>query len=313
MSKRTYTIGVLAPSLPSEGKREGKVRAAVQYLESLGNTVLVSEGTYAVNGYKSGGARQRATELLSFLRDPRVDMIIATTGGYNSNEILEFLELTTLTQTEKVFVGYSDCTALSMALERYKVCRTVCGPMLVDYVDFPECFERLFAALERSAQELTNERESWESVEAGRFPMPRMERLGNKAATSEGRALAANISTLCLMMGTPYLPSFSGRVLFLEYDREEQRALPSLERFMWQLRQGGMLRELSGLVFGALQPSVAAEETETDSLKRILTEVTEGYEFPVIYNAQFGHIYPSWVIVNGASVTVRGTTLAIVE
>ena len=132
--------------------------------------------------------------------------------------------------------------------------------------------------------------------------MAPMRRLPNKVSSSVGPALAANLSTLCLMLGTPFLPSFSERVLFLEYDREEQTALPSLERFLWQLRQSGALRNLSGLVFGALQPSVAGEETATDTIERILGEVTAGYTYPVIYNAQFGHIYPSWVIVNGREV-----------
>lgn len=311
MGKKTYTIAVIAPSLPSEGKREQKIRAAIAYLESEGHTVFASEGTYAVNGYKSCSAQLRAAELYAFLKDPRIDIIIATTGGYNSNEILEFLDLSTLEPTQKVFVGYSDCTALSMAFQRYKVCTTVCGPMLVDFVDYPECFDQLFSALEGSSRQLENGVEAWESVEAGRFPMRAMRRVSNKCSSSFGPALAANLSTLCLMVGTPYLPPFSQRILFLEYDREEQRALPSLERFLWQLRQSGILKDLTGLVFGALQPSVAAEETSTDSIERILTEVTAGYEYPVIYNAQFGHIYPSWVIVNEREVRIEEDGLSL--
>jgi muramoyltetrapeptide carboxypeptidase len=245
--------------------------------------------------------------------DPQVDMIIATTGGYNSNEILEFLDLSFFVPSEKFFVGYSDCTALSMAFERYNICKTVCGPMLIDYVDFPDCFERLFSVLTGVSYELSNDQEVWESSESGRFQMARMRRLSKKVSSSVGIALAANLSTLCLMMGTPFLPSFEGRTLFLEYDREEQRALPSLERLLWQLRQGGILQNLAGLVFGALQPSVAAEETATDYIERILSEVTDGYVYPVIYNAQFGHMYPSWVIVNGREVWVHenGTLICL--
>jgi len=302
MGQKTYTIGIIAPSLPSEGKRKEKVQTAIAYLEKSGHTVLTGKGTYSISGYKSSSAQERAAELFGFLNDPRVDMILATTGGYNSNEILEFLDLSKIEPTQKIFVGYSDCTALSMAFQRHTICRTVCGPMLVDYVDYPECFEQLFLALDGGPRPLTNELESWESLEKGRFPMAPMRRLPNKVSSSVGPALAANLSTLCLMLGTPFLPSFSERVLFLEYDREEQTALPSLERFLWQLRQSGALRNLSGLVFGALQPSVAGEETATDTIERILGEVTAGYTYPVIYNAQFGHIYPSWVIVNGKEV-----------
>ena len=311
MAQGTYTIGIIAPSLPSVGKREQKVRAALSHLENKGHTVLVSESTFAVQGYKSCSARQRAAELSAFLRDPRVEIIFATTGGYNSNEILECMDLTSFTPSKKLFVGYSDCTALSMALELHGVCHSVSGPMLVDFVDWPECFDEFFLSLESPSKQLTNELEAWESLEAGRFSIASMQRLPNKTTCGTGGALAANLSTLCLMVGTPHLPSFDKRVLFLEYDREEQMALPSLERFLWQLRQAGLLEHLSGLVFGALQPSVLAEQTSVDSIERILTEVTAGYTYPVVYNAQFGHFYPSWIIFNGRRVSIDKESLCI--
>ena len=311
MRRKRYSIGVVAPSMPSAGARRDKVIKAIAYLEAAGHRVSVGEGVYNVLGYKSGSAEQRAAELVAFLRDPSIDLIIATTGGYNSNEMLEFLDLPQMLRSNKIFVGYSDCTAISMALQAYDICTTVCGPMLVDLVDYPECFEDLFVALESPELEFINRSEVWESFEKGRFALNPMQRLPDKGALAQGQALAANLSTLNLMLGTPYLPPFSGRVLFLEYDREEQRALPSLERFMWQLRQAGILQELAGLVFGALQPSVAAEQSESDTIERILSEVTAGYEYPVIYNAQFGHIYPSWVVVNGRGVRVSEASIWI--
>ncbi len=304
MKKTNYTIGVIAPSLPTEGKRAESVRAAISYLENSGHKVKLSDGVFSISGYKSGSAQQRANELCALLKDPEIDLIMATTGGYNSNEIFEFINLSDFAPSRKVFVGYSDCTAISMALERYQICTCVNGPMLVDFIDYPDCFEQLFRGLSSSARSLINESESWESIKSGKFTMLPMRRLKSKDSVSQGPALAANLSTLCLMLGTPYLPDFAGRVLFVEYDREEQRALPSLERFMWQLRHSGILSKLSGLVFGALQPSVAAEETTTDSIERILADVTANYSYPVILNAQFGHIYPSWVIVNGSMVRI---------
>lgn len=311
MEKTNYTIGVIAPSFPSEGKRAQSVRAAISYLERSGHSVRLSDGVFSIKGYKSGSAQQRASELGTFLKDPQIDLIMATTGGYNSNEILEFLDLEDITPSRKVFVGYSDCTAISMALERHRICTSVNGPMLVDFNDYPECFEQLFRALSSSARRFINETEAWESTDSGKFKMAPMRRLPNKDSISGGLALAANLSTLCLMLGTPYLPDFKDRILFVEYDREEQRALPSLERFMWQLRHAGILPKLSGLVFGALQPSVAAEETAIDSIERILNNVTANYSYPVIFNAQFGHIYPSWVVVNGSMVLIDGKGIGV--
>jgi muramoyltetrapeptide carboxypeptidase len=135
--------------------------------------------------------------------------------------------------------------------------------------------------------------------------------LPTKHTYASGPALAANLSTLCLMLGTRFLPSCAGRILFLEYDKEEQRALPSLERFMCQLRLSGTLDKLAGLVFGALQPIVKSEESEEDSIARILSDCTRGTEYPVLYNTQFGHMYPGWYIVNGWSTSISDTDIRI--
>jgi muramoyltetrapeptide carboxypeptidase len=151
------SIGVIAPSLPSAGIRREKVLRAIDYLKSsCGCTITLGTSALAQLGYKSSTAQTRATDLRNFLLDPKIDLIIATTGGYNSNEILCYLDLDTLPQNKKLFVGYSDCTALSMALESRRICTTVSGPMLVDFVSYPECFETFFHLLETGTADLCN-------------------------------------------------------------------------------------------------------------------------------------------------------------
>ena len=150
---------------------------------------------------------------------------------------------------------------------------------------------------------------SWANRARETFPTGQIETLQSKRTTAKGTIFSANLSTLCLGLGTPHFCDMRRPVLFLEYDREEQRALPSIERFLWQLRLAGVFEQLEALIFGRLQESVRQEETSYDSIQRILTYVTEGYSFPVLYNAQFGHIYPSWVLVNGRSCVIEGTSI----
>jgi muramoyltetrapeptide carboxypeptidase len=73
---------------------------------------------------------------------------------------------------------------------------------------------------------------------------------------------------------------------------------------LWQIRQNGIFDKINGLVFGLLEPEVQKEETEFQNIKSILESVTQNYTFPVLYNAQFGHIYPSWVLQNGRKVEI---------
>jgi muramoyltetrapeptide carboxypeptidase len=292
-------IGIIAPSMPSEGARKEKIERGIAALIDRGDTVELGASVWSSMGYKSASAAERAKDLEKFLVDPTIDVIVATTGGYNSNEMLDSLDLGPLPCSGKIFVGYSDCTALSLALEAAGVCQTVCGPMLVDVVSEPQCFDRLFSLLEKGQVAFSNSKLVWENTADEPRSACKLQLLQGKATRASGGALGGNLSTFCLLLGTRFMPSCAGRVLFLEYDKEEARALPSLERYLWQIRLSGIFSQLSGLVFGAVQSVVAAEETEIDNVMRILTDVTAGFSFPVVYNAQFGHLYPSWIIPNG--------------
>jgi muramoyltetrapeptide carboxypeptidase len=301
-----YNIGVFAPSLPTTGARKEAIDKAISYLAGQGHRIVLGETVLQESGYKSAPAKVRAEDLRKFLLDSDIDMIMATTGGYNSNEVLAYIDTQNLPKTEKIFVGYSDCTVLSMALQKAAICKTVQGPMLVDYLAYPQCFDDLFRAMCVEKRLLKNTETSWESRARNTFSTGQIKALPSKRTTAKGTIFGANLSTLCLGLGTPHFVDMRNVVLFLEYDREEQQALPSIERFLWQLRLSGVFEQLEALVFGRLQESVRLEETSHDSIQRILRDATEGYFFPVLYNAQFGHLYPSWVLFNGRSSVIDG-------
>ncbi len=93
--------------------------------------------------------------------------------------------------------------------------------------------------------------------------------------------------------------------MFLEYDKEEEMAMPSLERMLWQIRQNGIFDKIDGLVFGLLEPRAKQQEKLPQTIKQILQDVTEDYNFLVAFDAQFGHLYPSFVLKNGAKTTIE--------
>ncbi len=223
-----------------------------------------------------------------------------TIGGYNCNEILEFLDYDLIKKNRKHFVGFSDITSANLALFTKANIPTVNGCHITYYLSDQNSFLDLFQTLNNEKKNLVAEKFIWQGDLSKSLREPGdIKFLQNKNSKAEGWAIGGNLSTFCLMLGTEYMPDFTGSVLFLEYDKEEDKCLPSLERLMWQIRQNGIFKKINALVFGQLQKEVVAEETETDTLERILKNVTDGYNFPVLFNTTFGHIYPSWQVVNG--------------
>ena len=297
-------VGVVALSMPSVKERKRWVESALEILQQLGLRVEVGRSVFAARGYKSAPAKIRACDLQSMLENPRIRMILNTTGGYNSNEVLERIEFSRLAKVrEKLFVGYSDITAVNLALYSQTKVRVIQGPMLVDCSQEPGCYRRLFEELGSARDDLTTPPQIWEWDKRANSA-PRLRCLAAKRATARGRLVAGNLSTFNLMLGTQWMPALNDAVLFLEYDKEEARGLPSLERLLWQLRLAGCFERLSGLVFGALPQEVRREENPIDSIERILTAVTQGYRFPVVYDAPFGHLYPSWYLPLGSGVRI---------
>ncbi|MEZ4755042.1 MAG: LD-carboxypeptidase [Bdellovibrionota bacterium] len=308
-----YSIGTVALSYPSIGDRQAKIRDAVGFLTSTGFKVQIGDLTYKSLGYKTGSIEERVRDFTSILLDEEVNLILNTTGGFNSNEILEFIPWAKIIDlSNKTLIGYSDITAINLALLSKTKIKSVDGMMLVDFYDDPAAFLHLFHVLENHPRELFNYPFTWEDSNNDSFyyqgPILTLDGKGSHAS---GRVLAGNQSTLNLMLGTPFMPKFEGSILFIEYDKEEQTSLPSVERMLWQIRHAGIFDKIKGLVFGTLQPSVIDEETINWGLIDILESVTSGYNFPVLYNAQFGHMYPSWSLENNSHVEITGNRVAL--
>jgi muramoyltetrapeptide carboxypeptidase len=307
------TIGVIAPSLPSVGVRQEKIEKAIRFLEESGNCVKVAPSVFNKAQYKAAPAKIRAAEFCELMADPLIDVVLCTTGGYNSNEMLQYFDWTMLQKARAAVVGYSDVTVLLLALYARTKLPLVQGAMLVDWVDYPEVFDDLWRVLDEVPGPLKNPSILWEPGGSVRLEAPPLTTLRQGNHSACGPVIAGNLSTFNLLLGTPFLPSLAGSILMLEYDKEENFCLPSLERLLWQLRLSGCFEEIAALVFGVLQPAVQEEETrEGRTIAQILTELTDGLAFPVFFNAPFGHLYPSWQVRQGSRCCIDEQGLTVI-
>ena len=110
------TIGVPAPASPFENRSE--ILRGVEWWEARGYRVKLSEHVYARDDYVAGDARDRAADLLAMFADPEVDVVQCLQGGYGSAQLIPYLDFDVIAANPKPFVGYSDITALHVAIRQ---------------------------------------------------------------------------------------------------------------------------------------------------------------------------------------------------
>lgn len=234
--RRGDVIGLIAPAGPvRDGARIGR---AVRYFERLGYHVAVGEHAARARGYLAGRDDQRLADFHAMFRAPEVRAVIALRGGYGSSRLLSAIDYRLIARNPKILVGYSDLTALQMAV--WKKCRLVTfhGPMAgVEFAGRMDPF---------------TEEHFWQMVTSPAVPLRLV--AGRSAGTSRhssppvtGRLLGGNLSLLVSLLGTPFQPDLRGAILMVEEIGEEPYRI---DRMLTHLRNAGALRHVRGILAG---------------------------------------------------------------
>jgi muramoyltetrapeptide carboxypeptidase len=275
----------------------------VAELERRGFRVRVGEHARTATGWTAGTAADRAADLHAMFADPEVRAIVCTIGGYNANQLLELLDYDLIAANPKVFVGFSDITALHGAIHARTGLATMLGPALLtqwgehggvhDYTW--DAFERVTSRAEpagvfRAPEVWYPERLWWdEQDDRPRAAEPAAPWRTVRAGSAEGPIVAGNVNTLLLLVGTPWEPSLDGAVLCLEDDEEFGRPW-IVERQLFQLRQLGVFDRAAALAYGRVHPESRFERAEW--IDQILLRATEGTTLPVATGLDFSHTDP---------------------
>lgn len=283
---RGATIGIVAPaSAPSPVM---KIDRGIAYLEQKGYRVRPGNHLYEHHGYLAGPDSHRAEDLNGMFADPEVSAIIAVRGGYGSPRILDLIDYTLVRTHPKIFVGYSDCTALQCAFLQRAGLISFAGPMagveMSEGID-PFTEENFWRLLTGSSDHevLRNPPDhTWGIIHHG---------------AAEGMLIGGNLTMLLSLAGTAFFPSLRGALLVLEeVDEEPYR----IDRMLAQLKHAGIFREISGLVLGSFE-GCSSMKPDKPSLK--LEEVFSDYfsplSIPVISQFAHGHHPPMLTIPIG--------------
>ena len=275
--ERRATIGVVSPA--SRPLDDEQYYQGIDYLKNLGYNIIESEHVLDQYGYLAGNDENRAQDINLMFRDPQVDAIICSRGGYGTPRILERLDYETIQKNPKIFVGYSDITSLSLAIWQKTGLITFSGPMVA-------------VEMGKGIDPFTEDN-FWEIISQtnpiGKLTNPENDPIQIvKPGKAKGRLLGGCLSLINVVLGTPFCPDFNGAILFIEDVEEEPYRI---DRYLAQLKMAGILDVISGLVLGKFVDCVPGElEKPYLELDQIFQDYFADLNIPVIANFAYGHI-----------------------
>lgn len=276
---RGDVIGIFAPASPPATIE--KLNKGIKYLENLGFRVELGKHIYKKRGYLAGSDEQRASDVNSLFGNPKVKAIFTVRGGYGSHRIIPLLDYQLIKNNPKIFVGYSDITALHFALLAKTGLITFSGPMV---------------AVEMS-EGLSGKREElfWEMLMSPNNPKPLCGKsikgfTYEKNKITTGHLLGGNLSIIDALVGTPYFPSINNPIFLLEeIDERPYR----IDRMLQQMKLAGIFKKSGGVALGDFSSCKAEKGKPTLTIDQIIRETFSDNRIPVIAGIHFGHLHNS--------------------
>ena len=298
-------IRVIAPSRSLSIVRKNVFSSAVEFLEEQGYKVTFAEHSREVDFMDSASILARVEDLHQAFLDPNVKAILTCIGGFNVNQLLEYIDYSIIEANPKIICGFSDITALLGAINAKTGLVTYHGPHFStfgfernrEYTN--EYFGKCLLSEEPYKLLPPSDEEQYEVIQEGECV---------------GRIVGGNLCTMNLLQGTDFMPEMQDVILFLEDDNimgelfahEFDRNLQSL------LQTKGV--KIAGVVFGKFSYDC---KMTADVIARIVRSKKQLQNVPVIFNADFGHVYPQFTFPFGgtAKLSAKGkkATIEIIE
>jgi len=274
--------GVIALIAPA-GPAELDLNRATQWMHAHGYQLRIFPGVWEKDGYLAGSDAVRLRDLHDAFADDSIDAIFCLRGGYGSPRLLDGIDFELLRSHPKPFVGYSDITALHLAITRYAGFVTFHGPMLnADLLGNKQ------PPTESSLLRMLSGRQLPVLEHPAAYPLTTI-----APGCASGHLLGGNLSMICATLGTAFELDDEDIILFIE---DVNEPLYRVDRLLTHLRLAGKLDRLRGVLVG----DVAG--VDVLALGRLLTQELGGLGIPVLAGWRGGHCDPNLTLPMGAQV-----------
>lgn len=276
------------------------LKGAKKRLKSWGLEVIMAKHAGSSNGMYAGSIQQRLNDLQEALDDDQAKVILCSRGGYGAIHLLDKLDFIRFHEHPKWLIGFSDITALHNTVQRngFASLHALMARQLTVESEDDYCTLALKDILFEHFKPETAEAVT--TSESGFVYICPGHKLNQKGKAS-GILRGGNLAVLYGLRGTPYDIPAEGTILFIEDIGERPH---SIERMIYNLKLGGVLEKLSGLIIGQF-----TEYEENQSLGKDLydaiADIMKEYDYPVCFNFPVGHVSKNLPMINGAEVTLE--------
>jgi muramoyltetrapeptide carboxypeptidase len=280
--KQGDTVGLITPS--TEVIDPDRLALAAKTLKFFGLNARLGNNVGKRSTNYTTSVNARLDDLHAMFSDKAIDAVFAVRGGYGSGHLLDKIDYSIIRKNPKIFLGYSDITAMHLAIFKLAGVVTFHGPVAISaYTNYTQASFRKALFEARPIGKLTNPSESNQLRPDHNLRTIR----GGRAS---GQLIGGNLSLIAATMGTEFEIDSRGKILFLE-DVGEQPY--SVDRMLTQLRLAGKLDSAAAIIFGECadcgpreyKPSFASPY----SLGEVVDNILGGLKIPVLYGLTIGH------------------------
>lgn len=292
-------VAVVAPSSATDLK---SVEIGEQKLRAMGLIPVMFPTCYTNYGHLSAPDIERARDINEAFKDESIKGIICLRGGYGTPRILNMLDYEMITANPKVFMGFSDITALHIAFNQICQMVTFHGPMATSNFAKFQNDEVLFEPYTYNSilkNIFTNE-------PVGEHINPNDEPLNSMCeGNAEGEIIGGNLTLLVSTMGSQYELDTRAKILFIE---EVNEPIYKIDRMLTTLSLAGKFEQCKGVIFGTFTSCEREEKSYEGGLDLSLDEVIRNtvvpFNKPIINNFKAGHSFPQPTLALGTNVKI---------
>lgn len=276
-------MAIISPSSPTKDIDTQKI---ADTLKKYGYEPIYGQAAFDQERFLAGIDETRADDIMWAFIDKSIDAIMTLRGGYGSARILDKIDYKFIAKHKKPLFGFSDATALQLALWKKS--------KLVSYSGMQASFlqDKINTGLDKTFEAmLIGKKISWQ----GLTPITK--------GKSTGHLIGGTLTLITSLVGTPYEPDFKKAILVLEDVSEEPYRI---DRMLTQLHLAGVFNKISGVVLGDWHKCVSKDQNDGD-INAVLSEHFSNLSIPVVKDFPYGHGIKGTIFPIGAKACLNAT------
>lgn len=260
-----------------------KIEALEESLKKIGLEVIRSPYLFAEDSIAGAIASVRAMQLMAYYKEKEIQAVFDVSGGDIANEVLTLLDYELIKQQDKIFFGYSDLTTVINALY------TCSGKSSCLYQ-----IRNMVGTYGKEQQRRVEDSLLQEKADLLSFNYKFLQK-----DYLEGVVIGGNIRCFLKLAGTPYMPDFKDKVLFLE---SRSGGPAQMITFLNQYKQMGAFKQIKGLILGNF--TQMESEGSVPSIEELVMQIVDRTDLPIVKTSEIGHGADSKAILIGENITL---------